>query len=525
MIAQLDNKPDGSEATSEKERQLELIEQQIADRNLPGADICLRELIRMDPMDSKAFNLFSNLKSLRGELPEAQAAMYRSMQLVQFEDRAGMGQGLERYLASLEASNSRESVISIGSHRFSSLRLETRGNTLLAVGCSVEGNSFLKVLLGSDDEGESRFNRDVAILQHLSDHHCVSSPAVLGNGILERERIGRVIPELAVTGTDSGNCPYVLVEYARADRGGFGLADVLLAILEQRALGIYHDKIALRHIRFDSVTGICRFTGYHDAIELENGEDALSVEDYWQWCLNREAAQSATSKSRFLAGLNSEFSTVTSGERLNLAHTGLFSRQRVASAPEPEVQRVQHSEMILDAPGKELKRLADIPFEPAEKVLQVGCGTGLIARSLAERGCEVTGIDFHCEQVLGAQVLQNISNLDGQFHCKDLDFDNISGEFDTICLFASLHHFWNIEAVTERLSALRPKRIIIETGLNEKGFKWLGRWFQKTPGWSFSDQESFVSWLEHQFPGLELQQEPMPTGSKRRLYVLERSAA
>jgi len=71
--------------------------------------------------------------------------------------------------------------------------------------------------------------------------------------------------------------------------------------------------------------------------------------------------------------------------------------------------------------------------QPGERILDLGCGDGLLTEKLAAMGCEVVGVDASAEQVEGAKA----RGLDARvMDAAALTFDN---EFDAVFSNAALH--------------------------------------------------------------------------------------
>lgn len=97
---------------------------------------------------------------------------------------------------------------------------------------------------------------------------------------------------------------------------------------------------------------------------------------------------------------------------------------------------------------------------PGERILDLGCGDGVLTAKFAEMGCHVVGVDGSAAQIEAARKLGlDARVMDGE----KLSFD---GEFDAVFSNAALHWMRNPEAVIAGVwRALRPKgRFVAEFG-------------------------------------------------------------
>lgn len=133
------------------------------------------------------------------------------------------------------------------------------------------------------------------------------------------------------------------------------------------------------------------------------------------------------------------------------------------------------------------------PLGPSLTVLDVGCGRGEVVYLLAQRGCQVYGIDYSAAAVdiaqnflrdkLVSNQASKISIL--QMDAKRLTFDN--NTFDRIFMLDIVEHLYDKElqeCFDEAWRVLKKNgRLIIHTSpnsLNMSVVKWLGRRFGMT---------------------------------------------
>ena len=76
-------------------------------------------------------------------------------------------------------------------------------------------------------------------------------------------------------------------------------------------------------------------------------------------------------------------------------------------------------EMITGTTAPELVRFAGV--RAGSRVLDVGCGTGVVALTAARRGAQVTGADLTPELLERARENAEISGYDVDFHESDVE--------------------------------------------------------------------------------------------------------
>lgn len=101
--------------------------------------------------------------------------------------------------------------------------------------------------------------------------------------------------------------------------------------------------------------------------------------------------------------------------------------------------------------------------QDARSALDVGCGEGLLARTLAARGLDVTGIDMDADSIRRArkQDTERISYIEGDVHTAQLP----TASFDVVTSVAAVHH-GDLVTELERLKELvAPGGLVLVVGL------------------------------------------------------------
>ncbi|QDT48062.1 Cypemycin methyltransferase [Symmachiella dynata] len=98
--------------------------------------------------------------------------------------------------------------------------------------------------------------------------------------------------------------------------------------------------------------------------------------------------------------------------------------------------------------------------QPGERILDLGCGDGVLTQKLAEMGCDVVGVDASPDQIEAARE----RDLDAHVvDCHNLEFDK---EFDAVFSNAALHWMKRpAEVIAGVRRALKPQgRFVGEFG-------------------------------------------------------------
>ena len=94
----------------------------------------------------------------------------------------------------------------------------------------------------------------------------------------------------------------------------------------------------------------------------------------------------------------------------------------------------------------------------AKKVLDVGCGGGILAESMARRGADVTGIDLGTENLKAAALHAEQSNLNDTLRYQHIPIEQLAathaGQFDVVTCMEMLEHVPDPAAIVEACFAL-----------------------------------------------------------------------
>lgn len=100
-----------------------------------------------------------------------------------------------------------------------------------------------------------------------------------------------------------------------------------------------------------------------------------------------------------------------------------------------------------------------------KKVLDIGCGGGLVSEPLCRLGANVTGIDVQERLIEIAQAHAKEQNLNITYKCTELD--NMKGKFDIITLLEVVEHVDDPTALIKQATELlKPGGILVLSTLN-----------------------------------------------------------
>ena len=101
------------------------------------------------------------------------------------------------------------------------------------------------------------------------------------------------------------------------------------------------------------------------------------------------------------------------------------------------------------------------------KILDVGCGGGIICEPLARLGAKVTGIDFAPNNIIAAKIHSKKNKLKINYINKDIEKSKLDEKFDIILMFEVLEHLDNWKKTIKNIKKnLNNNGLIIISTIN-----------------------------------------------------------
>ena len=111
-----------------------------------------------------------------------------------------------------------------------------------------------------------------------------------------------------------------------------------------------------------------------------------------------------------------------------------------------------------------------------KKILDVGCGGGILAESLAQRGADVTGIDMAEASLEIAQLHGLESGIKVAYHCTSAEAfaAEHAGSFDVVTCMEMLEHVPDPASIVKACAeAVKPGGLVFFSTLNRNVKSWL----------------------------------------------------
>ena len=102
------------------------------------------------------------------------------------------------------------------------------------------------------------------------------------------------------------------------------------------------------------------------------------------------------------------------------------------------------------------------------KILDLGCGGGLVSEGLSKIGANVTGIDFVKDNINIARIHAQKSNLNIDYKTLDFENEKISSKYDIIVIFEVLEHLSDWKSFIKKIqSNLKSNGVLIISTINK----------------------------------------------------------
>ena len=396
-----------------------------------------REWIVKDPLSPVAFEWLAEIRSALGESQQHAPLQKRAGQLRQIAMNTKRSLSLERY-TSLQAQHGLQECLQLEGFDFVVFRPVAEDLFGLLSSVSTCGTVELRVF----DEGTAQnFYQEQSILQSIAERPCETAPKLMASGVLNSvaiERIQKMMPKQSDGLQADLKWNYSLLRYDRADQGRFGLADLVLALLEQQALGIYQNNVTLANVRYDSVQRILRLTDYSHAGFLAPDIQDLAPKAFLSWCQQQEIDRvRAGGEASFLLASLHDNSWIWESHRLNLKATQAFHMPRIEQLTEPSVQSIHCDQVVLtgsrewESSAEAIKKFG---LAADSSILDVGCGYGAAAHHLKGHFSCYTGVDVEAPMLAHARVLANLQMMEADFIEHDFDYEPIEQQWDSVLL-------------------------------------------------------------------------------------------
>lgn len=377
------------------------------------------------------------------------------------------------------------------------------------IGSDLNKKYFIKIEINSPASKRNNIKKEYEIIKKLNNSGCQTAPVAYEFGSLDKNYIiDKISANHEIITKESYQ--YIVQEYI-PNKEEYTLADVIFTMIEQKNLGVYQGDVKPDNIRYSEEKDICYFVDYDQAIILTKDLCNLRTDNFLRFC---DKFDLATYKiGDWLRHFNrfnrSDLSRIISFGKLDLSNVKLFNKQNTTNTTNGFYHTLDKKDIFLHA-NRDLKArskiIDNIELFNGEKVLDVGCNTGLLSEYLYSRGCNVHGFDIDQRIITACKMISNICGKDINYFSANLDEIDVLDTYDTIFLFSVFHHTKNYEKNAIKITN-SCNRIIIETRPHERGSQPndKGVW-SVISGWNFNNVEELILYLHGIFIGFKLKE-------------------
>jgi len=420
--------------------------------------------------------------------------------------------------------------IQIRGYFFDTFNIGIRKDILWSI--SIDKKAFIKIENNRFDRKKNSVNKESEIIKILNNNQAQSAPRLIEASSIQKDLILRVISnddfDIAndIKSSPKDRLDYLMTDYIPSQDNCL-FSDVVLSIIEQKSLGIYHGDIKPSNIRFNN--GLAILIDYDQSTILDESIKKYNIGKYFEWISSVHFEQYKDRNwLRHFSGITQiELDNLFKNNAFNLAETSLYMRQLTTNTTQGVYHTIQEKEVFAEGVrslDSRLEILDKITFLKNEKVLDIGCNIGLLSIYLSRRMCDVTGYELDPSIVSAAKIVNNILKTNIVYESHDLDSHIFTEQFDTVMLFSVFHHTRNMISNGKKI-AKNCNRVIIECRLVENGRKpdLKTREWHATSVWEYKNKEDLFKGLEEYFPSFFVYKDYGAVDKGRRIIELRKN--
>jgi len=378
----------------------------------------------------------------------------------------------------------------------------------ILTGTDETGQYFIKIEVVKNKNKLNDIKKEYEIIKHLNDNDCKTCPEAYEFGTIQKKDFySKVENRETLDSIKKEKFKYIIQDFI-PDNGYENLADIMLGVIEQKKLGVFQADLKPENIRFNVEKSLCYIIDYDQSVFLTEDQKELDNSSFLDFCSEHDKERHGIGNwlRHFPQFTDEDVENLFKGEAFNLGKTTIFKTQNTTNTVTGIYHTINEKDIFIDGSrtlGVRGRLLDSLEFAPDEKVLDVGCNSGLLSIYAHDRGCKATGVDNDPHIVIASKIVSNILNKDIDYYHLDLDEVDSLDNFDTIMLFSVFHHtknpIKNAKKIVESCS-----RIILETRLIEKGKQPSEEGWVDTTNWSFDSIADLTSFCEDTFSGFKL---------------------